>query len=252
MATAFGWFCAPLVLKQAMKLDRRIESFDESRCSVAVVELSTIINDFADAIAEVDRSAPPWKSFCPGVGPYGEPQLTSLLVQHLSTLPAYAGRISSKRTPDVLIKDHWALELKIARPFGDNGREAENWSVNLLHPYEGHASSISDCLKLLRLQGNERRAVVVVGYTHAPPKIELEPLFRSFEAIANAVFNLRLGGRVEASRQGLRHPIHQQAMIVAWEVQGMATNNATNRGCESVNNNVEGHRAAGNCRRSAI
>jgi len=42
-----------------------------------------------------------------------------------------------------------ALEFKIARPFGDNGKEAENWSVNLPHPYAGNVSVIGDCLKLL-------------------------------------------------------------------------------------------------------
>src|SRR6058998_405930 len=38
-------------------------------------------------------------------------------------------------------------------PFGDNGKEAENWSVNLLHPYEGNVSTIGDCCKLARWTG---------------------------------------------------------------------------------------------------
>jgi len=47
-----------------------------------------------------------------------------------------------------LIKGLWVIEVKIARPFGDNGKEAEAWSVNLLHPYAGNTSIIGDCLKL--------------------------------------------------------------------------------------------------------
>src|SRR5207302_10748286 len=34
------------------------------------------------------------------------------------------------------------------RPFGDNGSLAENWSVNLLHLYEGNTSLLGDCLKI--------------------------------------------------------------------------------------------------------
>lgn len=51
-------------------------------------------------------------------------------------------QLRTKRTPDLLISDHWAVEVKTTRPFGDNGREAENWSVNLLHPYPGNISTI--------------------------------------------------------------------------------------------------------------
>ena len=70
------------------------------------------------------------------------------------------------RTPDLLIPDSWALEFKIAWPFGDNGKEAENWAINFLHPYVGNVSSLGDCQKLARYQGPEKRAVIVVGYEH--------------------------------------------------------------------------------------
>jgi hypothetical protein len=53
------------------------------------------------------------------------------MARHLNALPAYAGAVRTKRTPDLLIPGAWALEFKLARPFGDNGKEAENWSVNL-------------------------------------------------------------------------------------------------------------------------
>ena len=69
-----------------------------------------------------------------------------------------------------------AIEVKLARPFGDDGKEAENWSVNLLHPYAGNTSLIGDCLKLERFDGSERSAAVVVGYEHTPPQISLAPL----------------------------------------------------------------------------
>ena len=51
------------------------------------MDLLTIVNDVADAIAHIDASAPSFKSFQPGVGPYGEPQLLKLIAEHLNRLP---------------------------------------------------------------------------------------------------------------------------------------------------------------------
>jgi len=64
---------------------------------------------------------------------------------------------------------------------GDNGKLAENWSVNLLHPYEGNVSAIGDCFKLLGLDGSERKAVVVIGYEHSPPQLSVVTLLAAFE-----------------------------------------------------------------------
>jgi len=66
--------------------------------------------------------------------------------------------------PDLTIGAEWALELKIVRPFGDNGKEAENWSVNLLHPYRGCVSAIGDAFSLIEIEKEIRKAIVVIGY----------------------------------------------------------------------------------------
>jgi hypothetical protein len=104
--------------------------------------------------------------------------------------------VKTKRTPDLLIAGQWAVEVKIARPFGDNGNEAENWSVNLLHPYAGNTSLLGDCLKLQSLTCPEQKAVLAIGYEHEPSKLDLEVLWASFEAIARNVLSLNLGTRV--------------------------------------------------------
>lgn len=88
----------------------------------------------------------------------------------------------------------------------------------LLHPYPWNESLIGDCLKLVKLGGDEKRAVIAVGYEHTPPQISLAPLLRSFELIAQQVVGIRLGPRVEKIRTGLGHPVHQQALIAGWEV----------------------------------
>lgn len=182
------------------------------------MNLIEITDDITDALVDIDASGVPFKSFQPGVGPYGEPQLLKLIAQHLNNLPQYKGKVVTHRTPDLLIPQEWAIEFKIARPFGDNGSQAENWSVNLLHPYPGNTSTIGDCLKLIQLKSSERLAVVVIGYEHSPPKINLSPLIKAFEVIANQVVNIKLSQRVETHREYLIHPIHQSVRVFAWEV----------------------------------
>jgi hypothetical protein len=185
-------------------------------------DLQQVAYDVANVLSEVDATRVPFRSFAPGVGPYGEPQLLKLISDNFRLLPKYGPGTVTRRTPDLLIPTQWALEFKIARPFGDNGAEAENWTVNLLHPYPGSTSSIGDCLKLLDLPGPERRAVFVIGFEHSPAKIDLTPLIESFEIIADRVVRIRLGPRVEIRREGLIHPVHQCVRVFAWEVLSRA------------------------------
>jgi len=136
------------------------------------MQLGVVVADIADAIVQIDASRVPFRSFQPGVGPYGEPQLVKLIASYLNGLAGYENKARTKRTPDLLIPNEWALEFKIMRPYGDNDREAENWSVNLLHPYAGNVSTIGDCYKLASLDCPERRAVVVTGYASTlPPRL---------------------------------------------------------------------------------
>lgn len=179
-----------------------------------------LTDNIADALVSLDNSRVPFKEFQPGVGPYGEPQLVKHVAKYLSNLAAYRGMAASKRNPDLLISGMWALEFKIARPFGDNDKEAEDWSVNLLHPYAGNVSAIGDCLKLLGMEGTERKAVVVVSYEHNPPRIDLAVLMTAFEVVATQVLGIRIGQRVQAVRTGLVHPVHQQLTVSSWEVLG--------------------------------
>ena len=191
------------------------------------MDLEQIVEDIADALVSVDQCRVPFKQFQAGVGPYGEPQLLSAVAQRLNALPAYQGAVLTKRTPDLLIPGEWAFEFKLARPFGDNGKEAENWSVNLLHPYPGNVSLIGDCLKLQQLDCPERKVVVVIGYEHTPPRIALERLLKAFELVATDVTGVRIGRRIQVTRSGLCHPVHQQLLVAAWEVMSRTDPKAT-------------------------
>lgn len=182
------------------------------------MDLEGVVSDIAEALVRIDSSGQAFRTFQPGVGPYGEPQLVSGIARYLNEIPKYNGAVRTKRTPDLLIPNEWAIEFKITRPFGDNGKEAENWSVNLLHPYPGNVSTVGDCYKLVNFQGTERRAVAVIGYEHCPAKVDLTPLIDAFEVIAKNVALIRLTPRIEVRRIGLVQPIHQSLRIFAWEV----------------------------------
>jgi hypothetical protein len=191
------------------------------------MNLQEVQADISDSIVRIDASRIALNpKFQLGVGPYGEPQLVKLIVRHLNELPKYHGTARTRRTPDLLIPREWAIEVKIARPYGDNGLEAENWSVNLLHPYPGNVSTIGDCYKLVGLQCHERKGVLAIGYEHNPPKISLMALVAAFEAIEKHVAGISLSARVECVRDGLIHRVHQSVRVFAWEVMGIAPDTA--------------------------
>ena len=152
------------------------------------------------------------------------PVARAVLSKLQSTKPSIYSNARIQRDPDLIIPGQWALEIKIARPFGDNGLLAEHWSENLLHPYPGNTSSLGDCVKLLGLRVSESKAVVIIGYEHTPARVPLDPAIRGFEMLAKEIMRLRLSPRVEELRVSLVHPVHQQLRVFAYEVLGtMAT-----------------------------
>jgi hypothetical protein len=185
------------------------------------VELALFVNDFADALAAVDRTGARHKQFQPGIGPFGEADAVRKALAELKAARAsrYAEAVT-KRLPDLLIPGAWALELKIIRPFGDNGKPAEHWSENILHPYRGNTSSLGDCLKLLESKLPVRKAVVIFGYEHSPAQVALDPAIAAFELIAAEVLAIHLGPKVHAKREGLLHPVHQVLRVFGYEVLG--------------------------------
>ena len=192
------------------------------------MELARLIADFTSALSEVDSTNPVGSSgrFKPGCGPLTESEVTALILRRLRERDIIYNGASAKRYPrgraecDFVLPNEWAVEVKLARPFGDNGKPAERWSENLLYPYAGNTSSLGDCLKLLDSGFSERKAVLVIGYEHTPPLIPLEPAVRGFELLASSVLGLKLSSREQVIVTGLVHPCHQQATVYGWEVLG--------------------------------
>jgi hypothetical protein len=183
--------------------------------------LTELVTDLADALAAVDATRAVHKTFRPGIGPFGEADAVRAALVWLRDSKASAYRAAvTKRLPDLLVPGEWAVELKVVRPFGDNGKPAEHWSENVLHPYAGNTSSLGDCLKLIASGLSERKAVLIFGYEHTPPVVPLEAALASFELVARQVLGLRLSPRVEQLRTGLVHPVHQQLRVYGYEVLG--------------------------------
>ncbi len=179
------------------------------------MEYTDVVRTIADVLKEYDSTSPIHKNFKPGIGPFGEPQIVRIVAQHL-TEPGVPAR--TQRVPDMAIQAELAIEFKIVRPFGDNGREAENWSVNMLHPYPGNVSLIGDAIKLSKLDDYGHKGLFVIGFEHDPARINLDPLVNSFETIARNVTGIRIGERIEERRGGLVHPEHQVLRCFGWEL----------------------------------
>ena len=176
---------------------------------------SDLVITIADILKDFDNEKPKHKDFKPGIGPFGEPQIVGIISNRLERKGISA---RTKRTPDLEIQQDWAIEFKIIRPFGDNGKEAENWTVNLLHPYPGNVSLIGDAIKLLQIPNYSRKGLFIIGYEHDPAKISLDPLIYSFELITREVMNIRLGERIEERRNNLVHPEHQVVRCIGWDL----------------------------------
>ena len=195
----------------------------------ATISLDQLVADFASAFKAVDSTQPIGRSktrtYKPGIGPLQEREVISRALRHLKSLkPHIYSSASPKKYPglaqqcDLVVPDEWALEFKLLRPFGDNGAEAEHWSENVLHPYKGNVSSIGDVFKLRDSAFRERKGIIIFGYEHSPPRIELSVAISAFELIAQHVVRLKLGPRCSAFFNELIHPYHQQGWIYGWEL----------------------------------
>lgn len=181
--------------------------------------MENLVRMYAEALKFIDQTGIPFKDFHPGVGPYGEPQVLKKTLDYLrKEYPKEFKDAKTKRTPDVLVPNQWALEFKIVRPFGDNGKEAEHWSQNLLHPYSGNVSSIGDIYKLLNLYISERKGILIFTFENDPPVIDLDLIINCFEHISIQVLELPLGKRNVAHCENLIHPVHKKARVFGWEI----------------------------------
>jgi hypothetical protein len=158
-----------------------------------MILLDQLVHDFAAGMAAVDalrpqaESARSERTYQPGIGPHSESATVEMVMQRLgadASLP-YADSFklevpypSSPRSKCDLCLGHapdweWAVEFKMLRLMGDNGKPNDNILMHILSPYPKHRSALTDCEKLLDSGLRGRKAIVVFGYEY--PEWPMEP-----------------------------------------------------------------------------
>jgi hypothetical protein len=148
--------------------------------------LADLVLDLARGIEAVDARAPQAANTrtgapCqPGIGPHTEAQTIKLVLDYLAKAdrqPYYSYRLGvpyadgTRQACDVCLGDptawEWAIEVKMLRLMGDNGKLNDNMLMHILSPYPQHRSALTDCTNLVASQLGIRKAIVVYGYDYA-------------------------------------------------------------------------------------
>jgi hypothetical protein len=137
--------------------------------------------------------------------------------QHHATNVPYVA--TPRRRCDLCLGDapnwEWAMEVKLLRLRGDNGKPNDNMLMHILSPYDEHRSALTDCRKLRESGLPGRKAIVIYGFTTTEWPIEIA--IDAFETLARA--RQRIGVRVSAYFDKLVHPIHNSGGVFAWELR---------------------------------
>lgn len=198
--------------------------------------LDQIVADFAAAMGAADARRPVATrlggkgAFRPGIGPHPEDEVMRLCIEEMarSRPERYAAhgrgvlyRAGERSRCDLCLgappRWEWAIEAKLLRFLGDNGKPNGNMLTHVLSPYAQDCSAVTDCSKLASSGLGARKAVVIFGYHNE--EWPLEPAIEAFEVLAGV--RARLGPRVMVATGGLVHPVHSAARVFGWEVLGV-------------------------------
>jgi hypothetical protein len=195
--------------------------------------LEELVQDFADGVKLADSRRPvavnsrTKVAFQAGVGPHSETETVRLVMKELAQIRpelykqyrvgvAYpdGGRQKCDLCFGLSPDWEWAIELKMLRLLGDNGKLNDNMLMHILSPYPQHRSALTDCEKLANSGLNGRKAVMIYAFEAAG--FPAEPTIRAFESLARDRVSLSL--RLSASFKNLVHPVHTQGSVVGWEI----------------------------------
>ncbi len=195
------------------------------------MELADFVQGFATGMKNADTEAPTagnartGKLYQAGIGPHTEHQTITLALSKCnqdvlkSAQREVAYPSASRNACDVVIHDGpeaWAIEVKMLRMMGDNGKPNDNMLMHILSPYPQHRSALTDCTKLLHSGFDSRKAIVIFGYDY--PEFPMQPAIDAFEALASHQVNLQ---RAETSHiDDLIHPVHRKGAVYGWEIVG--------------------------------
>lgn len=194
------------------------------------VELDKFVGDFAEAMARADSHRPQAKSsrsgrlYQPGIGPFGEDKAVDQTVDEMRRLfpGAYDDLRSrvlypgSRQRCDIVLGEPptWAIEIKMARFAGDNGKPDDMATKDLISPFDCDRSAVSDCAKLASSRIAPNCALVIYGFDD--PLRALDVMVEAFEALARV--RVTLGTRYSAPLQRLVHPVFASGRVFGWRV----------------------------------
>lgn len=195
--------------------------------------LPCFVTDFARAMHVVDRARPiamrsgEKGAFRAGIGPHSEDVVVELCLQQMvQAAPQRYGRSGrsiaypdgSRSRCDLCFGEapdwDWAIEVKLLRFLGDNGKQNGNMLMHILSPYPQDRSALTDCSKLAAAPIATHKAIVIFGYEHQ--EWPLEPAIAAFETLA--VGRVELGDRHTAETGPLVHPVHDSGRVFGWEI----------------------------------
>jgi hypothetical protein len=202
-----------------------------------ILEFLQFIEDVAVSIKRIDARRPQAANartgavYQPGIGPHPEAQAVALIVRELQQQFAerYAGVLhtniscpEARQKCDLCIGTSpswdWAIEIKMLRLMGDNGKPNDNMLMHILSPYPGDRSALTDCVKLLESGLPGRKAVVIYGFDY--PSLPMDPAIEAFEILAGRCVGL--GPRHVSTYADLIHPVHIHGRIFGWEIRPRA------------------------------
>ena len=183
--------------------------------------LADLVMDFARGIQAVDSMAPvasnarTGASYQPGIGPHTEAQTIRLVMTHLADADPrrYASyklgvpyADGTRQACDVCLDGPapwgWAIEVKMLRLMGDNGKPTDDILMHILSPYPEHRSALTDCAKLAAARLGSRRAVLIHGYDY--PGWPMDPAIDAFATLAERYWRYqgdRISGRPSVERR---------------------------------------------------
>ena len=187
-------------------------------------------------MTKADALRPQWvsqrsgRTYQPGIGPHAENAAVALTLEQLRQRPEYEALgcgqflpyVSAPRQKcDVWFGEPpaWAVEVKMARFKGDNGKLDDTSLKDLLSPYEADRSALTDCVKLARDPLADRKAVLIYGFDY--PERPLDPAIEAFCLLAEQ--RVVLGALAEAPLGPLVHPVHAAGRVFGWEILGLPT-----------------------------
>jgi len=197
--------------------------------------IEDFVAHFAEGIKLADAKRPTAvnrrskKPFRPGIGPHSESAVVELVGDELEARrpEIYAGRWHTnipypelpRQRCDLCLGDganwDWAIEVKMLRFLGDNGKVNDNILMHILSPYPQDRSALTDCEKLRESRLAPSEAILIFGYDHED--WPLDPAIDAFELLARE--KVELGRRAEARFDDLVHPVHRHGRVFGWALR---------------------------------